>query len=279
MGNCLDKISGPSQQEKRLQNWKSTGTSVAVEVVLSTCHGLLATLRHYALDCLNHGPTSMISATGTVASRNYSVHMSLAMMLKTVHRSSAGVVGLRDSRLRSIPDAALGLGDAIRVVDVSNNNLVELSPSLAALINLQRLVLANNRLTAFPAALCNFPSLKILVLDSNGLHELPDEVSGLLRLEKLSANSNKLKALPAGLGNLKDLKSLSASSNSISEIPATLASCSSLQEIDLQSNAISSIPAALGQLKKLRTLNLDSNQVGARAGTCTCCCHVCMRSS
>jgi Leucine-rich repeat (LRR) protein len=196
MGNCIEKLSSPSQQERRLSGWKSTG-----------------------------------------------------------------VVGLRDAKLRSIPDAALGLGDAVRVVDASHNNIRELSPSLAGLTNLQRLVLAHNAITCYPASLCTFPLLKILVLDGNELQELDQEICMLARLEKLSLAQNRLRALPASLGQLKDLKSLSAQGNQLSSLPHELGGCGSLQELELHGNAIGSIPSSLGQLAKLRTLNLDNNQV------------------
>jgi Leucine-rich repeat (LRR) protein len=190
-------------------------------------------------------------------------------------------------RLRSpqeLPPSIFELREAVKTLDVSNNRLASLPPSLAALTNLQRLVraallsavapgwpapvwltcsgpqvLTQNALTALPPALCALTGLKLLVLDGNALTSLPSQLGALSKLEKLSVAGNALSALPDALGALKSLKSLCVARNALRALPAALAGCTALEELDASGNALQELPGALGSLPRLALLQLDDN--------------------
>lgn len=50
--------------------------------------------------------------------------------------------------LQELPNSISSVGGAAKVLDASNNKLAALPPSLAELVNLQRLILSNNALTS-----------------------------------------------------------------------------------------------------------------------------------
>ena len=83
---------------------------------------------------------------------------------------NTGIVGLRDAGLRELPPKLFGdaaIATAAKNVDASCNRIARLPSSIATLVNLQRLTLARNDLTAIPVELCACVHLKTLTLDDN----------------------------------------------------------------------------------------------------------------
>jgi len=64
-------------------------------------------------------------------------------------------------RMQALPSAALGVGPAARVLDVTNNHLTYLPDQLSGFTNLSRLILASNQLNALPPCLSQLTSLKV----------------------------------------------------------------------------------------------------------------------
>eukprot|EP00891_Asterochloris_glomerata_P003915 jgi/Astpho2/3915/e_gw1.00063.151.1_t len=174
---------------------------------------------------------------------------------------NTGIIGVRDGNLKELPDTVFAVGAGARTLDATNNKLTTVSPQLAQLSNLSRLVLTSNQIQDLPAAVLQLQSLKVLLLDSNMLTELPAGIGQLSRLERLSAAHNSLAALPASLGQLQKLQVLQLSSNKLTELPAQLGMCSQLEDMDVSDNYLQCLPAELGSLQRLKAINATSNRL------------------
>jgi Leucine-rich repeat (LRR) protein len=143
---------------------------------------------------------------------------------------ATGIVALRDGGLRSIPSNVLAIEGAVRTLDLSNNSIADLAQEeLQVFSQLQRLVLARNRLAQLPRSIGSLVQLKHLALDANKLTQLPAELGQLQRLEVLLLQGNQLTALPDALESCKALKTLNVSGNKLRALPDALSNCSSLQ--------------------------------------------------
>ncbi|KAM4091643.1 hypothetical protein ACJW30_09G151900 [Castanea mollissima] len=101
---------------------------------------------------------------------------------------------------------------------------VDIPMDISKLINMQRLILAENL------------SLKLMTLDGNEITSLPDEMGQLVRLERLSISGNLLTCLPETFGSLRNLLLLNVSNNKLKSLPESIGSCFSLEE--LQANGM-----------------------------------------
>lgn len=63
--------------------------------------------------------------------------------------------------LQELPDTVFGVGAGARTLDATNNKLTTVSPQLAQLSNLSRLVLTSNQIQELPAAVLQLQSLKV----------------------------------------------------------------------------------------------------------------------
>ncbi|KAG0449999.1 hypothetical protein HPP92_027112 [Vanilla planifolia] len=102
----------------------------------------------------------------------------------------------------------------------------EIPLDIGKLINMQRLVLANNMIHSLPSTIGSLRSLKILTLDENRMAILPDELGFLSRLERLSVSGNLLTCLPDTIGKLNNLPQ------------NLLKCCQALQNLSLHGNVI-----------------------------------------
>ncbi|KAL0762498.1 hypothetical protein Bca101_078649 [Brassica carinata] len=79
---------------------------------------------------------------------------------------------------------------------------------ISKLINMQRLLIADNLIERLPGNLGKLQSLKVLILDGNRISCLPDELGQLIRLEQLSISRNMLIYLPDTIGSLRNVPSV-----------------------------------------------------------------------
>lgn len=174
---------------------------------------------------------------------------------------TTGIVGLRDSNLKSLPSEVLDLGRSVRTLDVTHNKLVDLPVEIGSLVNLQRLMLSENLLQRLPSTLGKLQSLKVLALDENRLTTLPDELGLLVRIERLSVSKNSLPSLPNVIGSLRNLTLLNISHNRLRRLPESLGSCFSLEELLANDNVIEELPHSICNLTHLKSLGLDNNKL------------------
>jgi Leucine-rich repeat (LRR) protein len=154
-----------------------------------------------------------------------------------------------DNELVALP----AIGDRMRVLDVSVNQLAELPP----LAGVEILYAARNRLSALPAVA---PRLRYLNLDENPLTAL-DGVAALGELQELRLIGNRLTALPDALGRLGKLRELYLRGNALAALPPALGALDALEVLDLRDNQLAEIPAELGALSQLLHLDLRSNRL------------------
>ncbi|CAJ1975351.1 unnamed protein product [Sphenostylis stenocarpa] len=129
------------------------------------------------------------------------------------------------------------------------------------LINLQRLVLAENIIERLPVNLGKLQSLKMMNLDGNRITSLPDELDQLVRLERLSVSRNLLESLPLTIGSLRNLVLLNVSNNKLQSLPESVGSCFSLEELQANDNLIEELPSSVCNLSQLKSLCLDNNKM------------------
>ncbi|XP_073124752.1 plant intracellular Ras-group-related LRR protein 7 [Henckelia pumila] len=174
---------------------------------------------------------------------------------------STGIVALRDSKLKTFPDEVLNLERSVRTLDLTHNRLVDVPTEISKLINLQRLILADNLIERLPMNLGKLQSLKVMTLDGNKVTTLPDELGQLVKLERLSISGNLLIQLPETIGSLRNLVLLNVSNNKIKFLPESIGSCYSLEEFQANENSIEELPASVCNLVNLKSLCLDNNDV------------------
>ncbi|XP_047181766.1 LOW QUALITY PROTEIN: plant intracellular Ras-group-related LRR protein 7 [Vigna umbellata] len=118
---------------------------------------------------------------------------------------ATGIVALRDSKLKTFPDEIIKLDTSVRTLDLTHNRIVDIPMEINKLINIQRMVLAENLIERLPVSLGKLQSLKLLNLDGNRITSLPDELDQLVRLERLSVSRNLLASLPMTIGSLRNV--------------------------------------------------------------------------
>ena len=195
-----------------------------------------------------------------------------------------GIVTERNARLSAFPEYVCELGEAAKVVDVSENAIASLPRALAGLTRVHRLCASHNALVALPQGLCGgLFSLKVLRLERNKLASLPPDLGELARLEELWLSDNQIESLPASVAKLRRLRTVRLARNrlrfdDVDDDDAAdddddeekkkkrslrfLGACADARELVLDGNpGIARVPASFGALAKLETLSLDDTRV------------------
>ncbi|KAI8130217.1 hypothetical protein FF38_12561 [Lucilia cuprina] len=169
-------------------------------------------------------------------------------------------------------------------LDLSSNQLTQLSPKIANLCSLTTLTLYDNGLTSLPKEIGKLEKLLRLNLSRNNLKELPAEfftlpdlrylnlsynkfselhpdISDFHMLEVLDVSNNELTELPGGIGFLVRLTTLLLAYNHIKELPNDLVNMRSLQKLDLMHNDLIALPEDMGSLRKLQCLYVQHNDI------------------
>ncbi|KAJ3314079.1 Leucine-rich repeat-containing protein 40 [Boothiomyces sp. JEL0838] len=146
--------------------------------------------------------------------------------------------------------------DLTRLV-AADNSIREINEKIGEFGGLAVLDLHNNCITSLPLSMANLGNLSILNLKANEISNFPDELCNL-PLYELNLGSNCLTELPQNFNNLDKLQTLDLSGNQI-EGSITLTN-SALQHLDLSDNKISEI-SGLNEMRMLTNLNLSKNKL------------------
>ncbi|MDI1463429.1 COR domain-containing protein [Catellatospora sp. KI3] len=137
-----------------------------------------------------------------------------------------GSLGLQSRQLLQLP---LGIGslasDGSRVtsLDLSFNELCDLSSEIGRLTHLEYLDLSGNRLTSLPTEIGMLKNLKVLILAENLISDLPSELFSLDFLQELDLQDNRLRNIPLELGSMRQLHTIDLRHNFISHLPSRAA--------------------------------------------------------
>lgn len=194
--------------------------------------------------------------------------------------------------LSTVPSAVFDI-TSLRVLDLSENRLLELPPEFGRLEHLSHLFLSGNRFHAIPASLRAASRLQVLDLSSDGrdlrgvdLHSRPflldREAISLFRTGESKHREGGLSNLPGWLfESLENIEWISLSGNRIEHIPRVMSRANNLTHLllsenrvgtfpdehlprgithlDMRGNRISTIPSGVQGLPNLKFLDLSSN--------------------
>ncbi|CAC5384169.1 Protein flightless-1,Protein flightless-1 homolog [Mytilus coruscus] len=147
-------------------------------------------------------------------------------------------------------------------IDLSGNDLPRVPETLYKLSPLKRLNLSNNQITELSLVIDTWVNLETLNLSRNKITALPSSLHKLVALKKLYINSNQLDfdGIPANIGKLHNLEVFSAANNNLEMIPEGLCRCGKLKRLLLNGNRLVTLPDILHLLPELETLDVRENQ-------------------
>lgn len=103
------------------------------------------------------------------------------------------------------------------ILNIDNNELTTLPPTVGQLSSLIELNASNNNIITLPSEITQLQHLKTLYLRNNQLSQLPANIDKLASLEVLDLSLNKLKKIPAKLSKIKQLKRLYLTGNDLKQ--------------------------------------------------------------
>jgi len=123
-------------------------------------------------------------------------------------------------------------------LEISENVIKNLAPSMIKLTKLKRLCMFENKLKDLPPRLGELGNLDFIDLHNNDLKLLPRSFADLSQVTALRLAGNQLVRLPDQLGLLPKLEILDVTSNRLATLPFTLGFCKSLKELHVQENPL-----------------------------------------
>jgi Leucine-rich repeat (LRR) protein len=97
--------------------------------------------------------------------------------------------------------------------------LTEFPEILCSLEALRKLNMEQNDLSTLPDCIGNLTELEELILDNNEIKAIPDSIGNLINLKKLYLNYNTLSTLPKTIGKLINLETLAVAENNNIVLP------------------------------------------------------------
>ncbi|XP_033126078.1 leucine-rich repeat-containing protein 69-like isoform X2 [Anneissia japonica] len=158
------------------------------------------------------------------------------------------------NKIQKLPNKVLGGLRNLTFLNLNNNDLRTVTPTINKLVNLQYLSLDGNNLTSLPSELCAISSLTELHAANNQLTALPLEIGFLVNLTKLYLQKNKIRELPEGIGKLYNLQVIDVAANDLRIFPTELHKLP-LQELYCEENPlIDRLPIQSVQEEEVLTL-------------------------
>ena len=154
------------------------------------------------------------------------------------------ILQLSGNTLVDLP-TSLGRCYCLKTLEVSDNRLESLPETIGSLRQLETLRASENRLASVPTSICDLAGLKGLSLGANHLTTLPDRLGALSKLQHLEVHANRLSRLPDSIGELHALRRLLLDDNELIELPESLAQLAQLEELGLACNCLAALPTGL----------------------------------
>ena len=164
--------------------------------------------------------------------------------------------------LRELPAEIYTLADTLEELDLSGNELDDLSCDLTRLHRLRVIFCANNRFTRLPEVLGRCEALEMVGFKANQITEVPGAALPP-RLRWLILTDNRIAELPEALGQRPRLQKVALAGNRLRSLPASLSSCERLELLRISANQLEGLPDWLLTLPRLTWLAHGGNPFSA----------------
>ncbi|XP_013412224.1 protein flightless-1 homolog isoform X3 [Lingula anatina] len=146
-------------------------------------------------------------------------------------------------------------------IDLSKNDLPKVPEPIYKLLSIKRLNISDNNITELSSLVDSWSELEVLNASRNKLTALPASICKLTRLKRLYLNCNQLdfEGIPASIGKLQELEVFSAANNNLEMIPEGLCRCTKLKKLILNCNRLITLPDAYHFLTDLQELDVRYN--------------------
>ncbi|EJD76579.1 leucine-rich repeat-containing protein 1 [Loa loa] len=151
----------------------------------------------------------------------------------------------------------------LKILSLSENEVIRLPSDIAHLTYLEELNLKGNDVSDLPEEIKNCIQLKILDLSSNPITRLPPTISQLTSMTSLGLNDISLTQMPHDIGQLRNLRSLEVRENLLRTVPPSISQLKQLRRLDLGHNELDDLPNEISMLENLEELYVDQNDLEA----------------
>jgi hypothetical protein len=135
-----------------------------------------------------------------------------------------------------------------------------LPPEIGNLVNVTKLILADNNLISLPSTIEKIQGLEFLSLTANSFANFPHQINNLRNLKYLHISKNSLSSLPTEIGTLSNLKELQIQMNQLENLPIEIGTLENLEYLIAHRNNLRSIPVEkIANLPELKSLMLKNN--------------------
>ncbi|KAL5270170.1 hypothetical protein ACHWQZ_G001040 [Mnemiopsis leidyi] len=148
-------------------------------------------------------------------------------------------------------------------LDISENQIAFLSSEMKCLKFLKTLIIKKNNIKSVALDFGMSQSIEKLNLAGNRLPEIPIQFTMLTRLVHLNLGSNQIVAIPKIISNLMSLEYLYLGGNKLVCLPQEMGFLPRLSALYLHNNQLINIPANFRHLRSLRTLTLHNNNLSS----------------
>ncbi|GIY14744.1 leucine-rich repeat-containing protein 57 [Caerostris darwini] len=175
-----------------------------------------------------------------------------------------GVLQIANTGLHEFPREMFQLVNVLRTLDISNNKIGNLPPSIGNFTNLKSITASHIKITSIPEEIGTLKKLEVINFSNNDLTSLPASFVQLVNLRTLNLNNNKITDFPHIFKNMKKLELLDLSHNTLVEVPDHVKEVAAI-EINLNQNQISVLSEAIAECSRLKVLRLEENCLNLNA--------------
>lgn len=158
----------------------------------------------------------------------------------------------------ALPDS-IGDFTNLKEIRITGTYMDLLPANFKNLINLDCLILADNKFKRIPDSIGQLASLTELDFRFNPLGCIGTEISVLTNLKSLNLMGTELKSFTKEVGCFPSLEGLFLDKNKIEIFPDNIINFPSLTQLTLYQNNLTYLPPELSQHKKLKLLDISNN--------------------
>ena len=148
----------------------------------------------------------------------------------------------------------------IFTVDLSRNNM-EIIPIEQLRVDVNWLILSDNKIKNVPREINQFKNLSRLALNDNRIDEISKEIGECIGITWMDLTRNRLRDLPYEMGFLTRITGLGLSENEFETVPSCVFKLKNLKKFGFFSNKIRFISPEIRNLKNLVKLDLSNNNL------------------